>query len=291
MSASIAISRTEAGSADARTTSPSTRGRSIPPGFAGAAYQEQATLAREAPDLLQDGPTVRRSMIEEGAAFYAELTSADRDHHLGHRVAADLTGEPVDQRPVQQPADDRDQHEEAQAQPRQVRTSQTALPVPRLIIMTAHGGRPGGGAVRETARFAYLGPLSCYSGSPGRLAWPALLARSTRRTHRAGRPGPRHQPRRCPEGLPQPLRQRRGRARVDGCLQALLRIRRSHLLVSSLRCRGVLSSRGPAAAGTSVGWPDHPGWSASCSASDQRLAQESRDSSAGPSAAPRSVSL
>ena len=51
---------------------PSTRGRSIP-GFAGAAYQEQATLAREAPDLLQDGPAVRRSMFEEGAAFYADL--------------------------------------------------------------------------------------------------------------------------------------------------------------------------------------------------------------------------
>ena len=37
-------------------------------------------------------------------------------------------------------------------------------------------------------------------------------------------------------------------------------------------------------------WPSHPSRSASCSASDQRLAQELRDSSAGPSAAPRSVS-
>jgi hypothetical protein len=38
-------------------------------GFAGATYQEQATLAREALDLLEDGPTERRSIIEEGAAF------------------------------------------------------------------------------------------------------------------------------------------------------------------------------------------------------------------------------
>lgn len=36
--------------------------------------------------------------------------------------------------------------------------------------------------------------------------------------------------------------------------------------------------------------PDHPERPVSCSASDQRRAQESRDSSAGPSAAPRSVS-
>jgi hypothetical protein len=41
-----------------------------PTGFAGATYQEQAKLAREALDLLEDGPTVRRSMLEEGAAFY-----------------------------------------------------------------------------------------------------------------------------------------------------------------------------------------------------------------------------
>lgn len=41
-----------------------------PKGFAGAPYLEQAALAREALDLLEDGPTERRSMIEEGAAFY-----------------------------------------------------------------------------------------------------------------------------------------------------------------------------------------------------------------------------
>lgn len=41
-----------------------------PTGFAGATYQEQARLAREALDLLADGDTIRRSMIEEGAAFY-----------------------------------------------------------------------------------------------------------------------------------------------------------------------------------------------------------------------------
>ena len=40
----------------------------------------------------------------------------------------------------------------------------------------------------------------------------------------------------------------------------------------------------------SDGWPNHPDWSVSCSSSDQRLAQESRDSSAGPSAAPTLVS-
>ncbi|MFD0734025.1 GbsR/MarR family transcriptional regulator [Planotetraspora mira] len=41
-----------------------------PTGFAGATYQEQATLAREALDLLEEGPSERRSMLEEGAAFY-----------------------------------------------------------------------------------------------------------------------------------------------------------------------------------------------------------------------------
>ena len=41
-----------------------------PTGFAGATYQEQATLAREALAMLEDGPSGRRSMIEEGAAFY-----------------------------------------------------------------------------------------------------------------------------------------------------------------------------------------------------------------------------
>ena len=41
-----------------------------PTGFAGATYQEQATLAREALAMLKDGPSGRRSMIEEGAAFY-----------------------------------------------------------------------------------------------------------------------------------------------------------------------------------------------------------------------------
>ena len=51
----------------------------------------------------------------------------DRDHHLGHAVAAGLAGEPVDQRAVDQPADDRDHHEEPQAQPRQVTAGHPAL--------------------------------------------------------------------------------------------------------------------------------------------------------------------
>ncbi|MBV8992245.1 MAG: MarR family transcriptional regulator [Pseudonocardiales bacterium] len=41
-----------------------------PTGFAAAPYQEQAVLAREALALLQDGPTERRAVIEEGAALY-----------------------------------------------------------------------------------------------------------------------------------------------------------------------------------------------------------------------------
>ena len=44
-----------------------------PTGFAGTTYQEQAKLAREALELLKDGDTVRRSMIDEGAAFYEFL--------------------------------------------------------------------------------------------------------------------------------------------------------------------------------------------------------------------------
>ncbi len=41
-----------------------------PTGFAATTYQQQATLAREALALLEEGPSPRRSMIEEGAAFY-----------------------------------------------------------------------------------------------------------------------------------------------------------------------------------------------------------------------------
>ena len=36
--------------------------------------------------------------------------AGDREHHLGHAVAAGLAGEPVDQRPVEQPGDDGRQH-------------------------------------------------------------------------------------------------------------------------------------------------------------------------------------
>ena len=41
----------------------------------------------------------------------------DGDHHLGHPVPAGLPRPVVDQRPVQQPADDRDDYEESQPQP------------------------------------------------------------------------------------------------------------------------------------------------------------------------------
>ncbi|MFC0556933.1 GbsR/MarR family transcriptional regulator [Planotetraspora thailandica] len=41
-----------------------------PAGFAGETYKEQAALAREALDLLGEGPSERRSMLEEAAAFY-----------------------------------------------------------------------------------------------------------------------------------------------------------------------------------------------------------------------------
>lgn len=41
-----------------------------PTGFAGATYQEQASIAREALGFLPDGPSERRTVIAEGAAFY-----------------------------------------------------------------------------------------------------------------------------------------------------------------------------------------------------------------------------
>ena len=47
--------------------------------------------------------------------------AGDRDHHLRHAVPAGLPGEAVDQRPVEQPGDDRGQHHEPAAQPRHVR--------------------------------------------------------------------------------------------------------------------------------------------------------------------------
>ncbi|GIH25792.1 hypothetical protein Aph01nite_41020 [Acrocarpospora phusangensis] len=46
-----------------------------PTGFAGATYLEQAALARTALELLKDGSSERRSMLEEGAAFYEFLAA------------------------------------------------------------------------------------------------------------------------------------------------------------------------------------------------------------------------
>ena len=63
----------------------------------------------------------------------------DGDHHLGHPVPAGLARPVVDQRPVQQTADDRDDHEEAQAQPGQVRTAH----VPLLAELAMPGRGPG----------------------------------------------------------------------------------------------------------------------------------------------------
>ena len=63
----------------------------------------------------------------------------DRDHHLGHAVPAGLPRPLVDQRAVQQPADRRDDHEEPQAQPRQV----AAAHVPVLAELAVPGRQPG----------------------------------------------------------------------------------------------------------------------------------------------------
>jgi DNA-binding MarR family transcriptional regulator len=41
-----------------------------PTGFAGATYAEQAALARQALEILDDSPSERRSILEEGAAFF-----------------------------------------------------------------------------------------------------------------------------------------------------------------------------------------------------------------------------
>jgi DNA-binding transcriptional regulator GbsR (MarR family) len=41
-----------------------------PTGFAEAAYRDQAALARQALALLEEGPSLRRSMLEEAAAFF-----------------------------------------------------------------------------------------------------------------------------------------------------------------------------------------------------------------------------
>jgi hypothetical protein len=46
-----------------------------PAGFAGETYDEQAKIARTALDLLEDGPSERRSILEEGAAFYEFLAA------------------------------------------------------------------------------------------------------------------------------------------------------------------------------------------------------------------------
>ncbi len=62
-----------------------------------------------------------------------------RHHHLGHAVAAGLAGEPVDERAVDEPADDRDDHEETQAQPGKMGAGDPAL----LAELDVAGGGPG----------------------------------------------------------------------------------------------------------------------------------------------------
>ena len=51
----------------------------------------------------------------------AAAVAGDRDHHLGHAVAAGLAGEAVDQRPVEDAGDDRGEQDEPVTQRRQVR--------------------------------------------------------------------------------------------------------------------------------------------------------------------------
>ncbi len=46
------------------------------------------------------------------------LVLVDREHHLGHPVAAGLAGEAVDQRAVEQPADDRHDEDDEGAERR-----------------------------------------------------------------------------------------------------------------------------------------------------------------------------
>ena len=65
----------------------------------------------------------------------------DREHHLGHAVAAGLAREALDQRPVQQAADDRYEQHEPDPQQRQVQARRVAL----LAELLMPGRQPGDG--------------------------------------------------------------------------------------------------------------------------------------------------
>ena len=72
---------------------------------------------------------------------YPPAVLGDREHHLGHPVAARLAGVALDQRPVEQPADHRDTSTEADTEPRQVQARRVAL-LPELLV-PGHQPRDG----------------------------------------------------------------------------------------------------------------------------------------------------
>ena len=61
----------------------------------------------------------RRERLDDGDLRPDPAAVAgDRDHHLGHAVAAGLAGEPVHQRAVEEAGDHRGEHDEPPAEPR-----------------------------------------------------------------------------------------------------------------------------------------------------------------------------
>ena len=99
------------------------------------------------PDAQRGGERLDRGDLRPDPA----AALSDRDHHLGHPVPAGLAGVAVDQRPVDQPADHRDHHEEPQPEPGEVSTADAALlaelgmamsQLPVLMALGEHGALP-----------------------------------------------------------------------------------------------------------------------------------------------------
>ena len=83
-----------------------------------------------APDRPAAADAQRRGQCLDDRDLRADpaAVAGHRDHHFGNAVPAGLPGEPVDQRPVEQPGDDGRQHDEPRAEPRHMRVRDVTEP-------------------------------------------------------------------------------------------------------------------------------------------------------------------
>ena len=142
----------------------------------GPDLHDRAFASHRPPGADGDGRGDRFDRADLGPDPAAVL--GDGQHHLGNAVAAGLAGVTVDQGTVDDAADDRDDHEEAQAQPGQVAAARVAL----LAELDMAGGQPGEEVDQVPER---------HRAQPG----PGAHDQSNAEQARAGTPQPARHPR------------------------------------------------------------------------------------------------